>query len=80
MGERCDTLAGGGGDKIVELLSEHNFSFFIKRFHGVANVLAAQLTVTNDSSTLVQSAGIVRCLLLNSLWGEFFSAGINVIY
>lgn len=70
VGEHCDTLAGGvGGDRIVQLLSKHNFSFFIKRFHGVANVLAAQLTTTNDSSPLVQSAGLVKCFLLNFIVG-----------
>jgi hypothetical protein len=69
VGEHFDTLAGGGGGKIVQLLSKHNFSFFIKRFHGVANVLAAQLTTTNDSSPLVQSAGLVKCFLLNFIVG-----------
>lgn len=43
-------------NKIVQLHSKHYFSFFNKRFHGVVDARQVQLSATNVSITLLQSA------------------------
>lgn len=46
-------------NKIVQLHSKHYFSFFNKRFHGVVDVWQVQLSATNVSITLLQSAALL---------------------